>query len=397
MYFRPKSIVRNLSIISCVIFINGCAMPLPFQVASWAIDGISYITTEKSVTDHGISFVAQKDCALLRIVQGQEICTNNEDNGIIAAIEAYPSWNTSELTEFELVDIQLANKMATTTETNLSLSPSFENNFKEKKSGSSVVPRQLVLGKRVWSNRLDANLYYVVGSFSNSEYAKSLIKKHSDLGPAVLVSFVNGICNVMKSDFFINNKVLTPRFETELLVEHILKIFRFSNRLNMIDLGLGSGCILISILKEKKHWVGTGVDLSKLAIKIAKTNAKIQQVYNRIRFINSDVDKYIDGKYDLVVSNPPYINKVGYNNLDVSVKDYEPKLALYGGIDGYKIIEKVIKKSKCILKTKGILAMEIGIDQKYKSIKFLENNGFYVQKIIKDYQNIDRHIFAIKL
>ena len=200
-----------------------------------------------------------------------------------------------------------------------------------------------------------------------------------------------------KSDFFINNKVLTPRFETELLVEHILKIFRFSNRLNMIDLGLGSGCILISILKEKKHWVGTGVDLSKLAIKIAKTNAKIQQVYNRIRFINSDVDKYIDGKYDLVVSNPPYINKVGYNNLDVSVKDYEPKLALYGGIDGYKIIEKVIKKSKCILKTKGILAMEIGIDQKYKSIKFLENNGFYVQKIIKDYQNIDRHIFAIKL
>ncbi len=192
MYFRPKSIVRNLSIISCVIFINGCAMPLPFQVASWAIDGISYITTEKSVTDHGISFVAQKDCALLRIVQGQEICTNNEDNGIIAAIEAYPSWNTSELTEFELVDIQLANKMATTTETNLSLSPSFENNFKEKKSVSSVVPRQLVLGKRVWSNRLDANLYYVVGSFSNSEYAKSLIKKHSDLGPAVLVSFVNG-------------------------------------------------------------------------------------------------------------------------------------------------------------------------------------------------------------
>ena len=200
-----------------------------------------------------------------------------------------------------------------------------------------------------------------------------------------------------KSEFLINNKVLTPRFETELLVEHILKIFRFSNRLNMIDLGLGSGCILISILKEKKQWVGTGVDISKLAIKIAKTNAKIQQVYNRIRFINSDVDKYIDGKYDLVVSNPPYINKVGYNNLDVSVKDYEPKLALYGGIDGYKIIEKVIKKSKCILKTKGILAMEIGIDQKYKSIKFLENNGFYVQQIIKDYQNIDRHIFAIKL
>ena len=97
-------------------------------------------------------------------------------------------------------------------------------------------------------------------------------------------------------------------------------------------------------LKREKKWTGTGVDLSRLAIKIAKTNAKIQQVYNRIRFINSDVDKYIDGKYDLVVQNPPYIDKVGYNNLDADVKDYEPKLALYGGIDGYELIEKVIKK-----------------------------------------------------
>ncbi len=221
----------------------------------------------------------------------------------------------------------------------------------------------------------------------------SLIKRRKNKEP---------VSNITKKKFFwdseylINNEVLAPRFETEHLVEHVIKIFKTSNKLNIIDIGVGSGCILISLLKEKKNWVGTGVDISKFAIKVAKNNAKIQQVNNRIRFIHSDVDKLVHGKYDLIVSNPPYINKVGYNNLDLDVKNYEPKMALYGGTDGFRIIEKLIKKSKCILKTKGILAMEIGLGQKYKSLKLLKNNGFYVTKIIKDYQNIDRCIFAIK-
>jgi release factor glutamine methyltransferase len=200
-----------------------------------------------------------------------------------------------------------------------------------------------------------------------------------------------------KSEFVVNKNVLTPRFETEFLVEEVLKIYKLSKKIHVLDIGLGSGCILISLLKERNIWQGTGLDISSLAIENAKTNAKIQQVYNRIRFIKSDIDKFYIGKYDLIVSNPPYINKIGYNKLDIGVKGYEPKKALYGGIDGFEVIEKVIKKSRIILKSSGFLAMEIGFDQYNKASEILRKNGFVVVKKVKDYQNINRCLFAKKI
>ena len=200
-----------------------------------------------------------------------------------------------------------------------------------------------------------------------------------------------------KSEFVVNKNVLTPRFETEFLVEEVLKIYKLSKKIHVLDIGLGSGCILISLLKERNIWQGTGLDISSLAIENAKTNAKIQQVYNRIRFIKSDIDKFYIGKYDLIVSNPPYINKIGYNKLDIGVKGYEPKKALYGGIDGFEVIEKVIKKSRIILKNSGLLALEIGFGQHYKASEFLRKNGFFVVKKVKDYQNINRCLFAKKI
>ncbi len=200
-----------------------------------------------------------------------------------------------------------------------------------------------------------------------------------------------------KYDFKVNKSVLTPRFETEHLVEEILKKSKYLNNINVLDVGLGSGCILISLLKEKKNWKGIGLDISKSAVKTAKNNAKIQQVYNRIKFINSDIDKFCHGKYDIIVSNPPYINNIGYNNLDISVKGYEPKTALCGGLDGLKIIEKLILKSKLILKKNGLLAMEIGIGQHSKVTNILKKNGFFILKIVKDFQNIKRCILAKRI
>ena len=211
------------------------------------------------------------------------------------------------------------------------------------------------------------------------------------------ISYIRGKKFFWKYDFVVNKNVLTPRFETELLIEEVLKLYKNTDNIRVLDIGLGSGCILISLLKEKKRWKGVGIDVSELAINVAKTNAKIQQVRNRIKFINSDIDKFNSYKYDLIVSNPPYINKIGYNNLDISVKGFEPKLALYGGIDGFRFIEKVIKKSKIILKNNGLLAMEIGMGQYYKTSKLLKNNGFFVLKIIKDYQNIKRCFLAKKI
>ena len=211
------------------------------------------------------------------------------------------------------------------------------------------------------------------------------------------VSLITGKRYFWNSYFKINTHVLTPRFETELLIEELLKQYNFSKRINILDVGLGSGCILISLLKERRKWIGTGIDISKNAIKTAEFNAKIQQVDNRIKFVNSDIDKFYNGKYDLIVSNPPYINLVGYNNLDKSVKDFEPKKALYGGIDGLRIIENIIKRSKIILKNYGTLAMEIGLGQHYKTLNILKKNGFVVFKTLKDYQKIKRCIFAKKI
>ena len=200
-----------------------------------------------------------------------------------------------------------------------------------------------------------------------------------------------------KYEFMINNNVLTPRFETELLVEEILRIYKYSEDLRILDIGIGSGCILISLLKEKKKWKGDGLDISKFALKIAKTNAKIQQVWNRIKFIKTDIDNFNSSKYDLIVSNPPYINRIEYNNLGLEVKGYEPIEALYGGIDGLKIIGKVIKKSNKILKYNGLLAIEMGLGQHYKVFNLLRDNGYYILKVVKDYQNIKRCIIAKKI
>ncbi len=211
------------------------------------------------------------------------------------------------------------------------------------------------------------------------------------------VSFINGKKFFWKYEFVVNKNVLIPRPETEFLVEEILKTYKEKTNLNILDVGVGSGCILISLLKEKNKWKGEGIDISSLAIKTAKTNAKIQQVENRIRLKNSNIDNFSLKKYDLLVSNPPYINKVRYNNLDLGIKGFEPMSALYGGVDGLKIIEKIIIKSKIILKKNGMLMMEIGLGQQYKVIELLKNNGFYVSKIIKDYQKIKRCLIAKKI
>ena len=221
-----------------------------------------------------------------------------------------------------------------------------------------------------------------------------LIKRRKKKEP---ISYITGKKHFWNSEFYVNKNVLTPRPETELLVEEVLKRYKLVNKINILDIGTGTGCILISLLKEHKKWVGTGIDISKMAIKVAKSNAKIQQVSNRIRFIKSDVDKFLTGKYDLIVSNPPYINKIGYNNLDLGVKNYEPIKALYGGVDGLRIIEKIIGKSKFILKNNGILVMEIGLGQHQKVSEQLKKSGFYVFKTVKDYQKIKRLIFAKKI
>jgi hypothetical protein len=192
MIFSLSVIMRRFTIIPCAILLSGCAMPLPFQIASWALDGISYIATEKSVTDHGISIIAQKDCALLRVVQGDDICSTYDDSGTIAVAETGNLDSPDEIT-LKGVGGETTNIAAFAgTEIKSQLPEASTFTHVNVKPASAQNPRLLILGARVWSDRLDADIYYVIGSFSNRDNAQSLISKHSDLGPAILASHLKG-------------------------------------------------------------------------------------------------------------------------------------------------------------------------------------------------------------
>ena len=166
---------------------------------------------------------------------------------------------------------------------------------------------------------------------------------------------------------------------------------------HILDVGTGSGCILLSILNERQKCYGTALDISKKAIKVAISNAKIHHLENKIKFLNIDVDKFNYNKYDFIISNPPYINNIDLKRLDKDVQLYEPKVALNGGIDGLRVIKKIIKKSKTLLKKNGKLIFEIGKNQMPNVTKYLKNNNFYINNIYKDIQSYPRVISSTKL
>tara|TARA_Y200000002_G_scaffold376009_1_gene379204 strand:- start:357 stop:1199 length:843 start_codon:yes stop_codon:yes gene_type:complete len=195
-------------------------------------------------------------------------------------------------------------------------------------------------------------------------------------------------------NFIVDRNTLIPRPETELMVEKIVDIFKMKN-ISILDIGTGSGCILLSILNELEHSEGIGIDISKKAIDVANKNLKSHKFFNKIKFLRKSLDQIHNKKFDLVVSNPPYITKNDIRNLNDDIKKFEPKLALDGGNDGLDVIKKVIYKSKSILKFNGMLALEIGNGQFKKVSKILEINKFRTRYLIKDYQENVRCILSI--
>ena len=194
-------------------------------------------------------------------------------------------------------------------------------------------------------------------------------------------------------DFFVDRNTLIPRPETELLCESVIKIFKNKN-LNILDMGTGTGCIILSILSEIKGAKGIGVDISRNAIKVAKKNANKLGLNKRVKFFNKSLEDIYGYKFDLIVSNPPYIKTSDIKNLSDDVKRFEPKIALDGGKDGLDVIKKVIYNSNTILKKLGILALEIGYGQYYKTSQILKKKNFKEELLVKDYKNNVRCILA---
>ena len=200
-----------------------------------------------------------------------------------------------------------------------------------------------------------------------------------------------------KDEFYVNKNVLIPRPDTELIIEQVLKIYLKESQLQVLDIGTGSGCILLSILKERANFYGTGIDISKKSINVSKINADKLCLTNRVKFIHSSVDNFKIGKYDLIVSNPPYIESFNLKYLEKDVVNFEPMLALNGGFDGFSKIRKVINRASNLIKKNGKFILEIGCNQKNKVKEILKKEGFYVNKSIKDYGYNDRCIISTKI
>ena len=231
----------------------------------------------------------------------------------------------------------------------------------------------------------------------NSEQTKkfkSLIERRKKGEPVAYLINKKGF---WKDEFFINKDVLIPRPDTELIIEQVLKIYSKGSQLQVLDIGTGSGCILLSVLKERPNFYGTGIDISKKSINVSKLNAKLLNLTNRVKFFHSCVDNFKIGKYDLIVSNPPYIELFNLKYLEKDVINFEPKLALSGGFDGFSKIRNVINKAKTLIKKNGKFILEIGFNQKNKVKKILKEEGFYVNKTIRDYGNNDRCIISTKI
>ena len=200
-----------------------------------------------------------------------------------------------------------------------------------------------------------------------------------------------------KNEFVVDRNVLIPRPDTEILVEQALELTKNKNKLNLLDVGVGSGCILLSILNEKKNFYGTGIDICGKSLSICRINSHKLGLKKRVKLFKSNIDNFQYGKYDLIISNPPYIKKYDLKCLEKDVIGFEPKQALDGGIEGLSEIRKVISKSSELIKKNGFLILEIGFDQKNRVKQILQNKGFYIKKIVKDLSGHDRCIVSTKI
>ena len=230
-------------------------------------------------------------------------------------------------------------------------------------------------------------------------WIKSVIKKYefaiARRAKREPVAYISGKKEFWSENFLVNHGTLIPRPETELMIYKIVNFFK-NKKINILDIGTGSGCVLLSILKELKFSRGIGIDISPKAIKIAKKNSKILNLLNRSKFKILGINEFNQGKYDLIVSNPPYIPKREIKKLSKDIINYEPILALDGGKDGLDLIKKVIYKSKHLLKINGLLSIEIGNNQYKKVIYLLNVHGFREISKVYDFNHNVRCIITTK-
>ena len=263
--------------------------------------------------------------------------------------------------------------------------------------------------KNIPSYKLDSEI--LISKVLKKKREEVLINLNAELNSKQIRNFNDLICRrslkepvayILREKEFWSKKfevsfdTLIPRPETELLVEKLSKIYK-GKSISILDIGAGSGCILISLLSELNNAKGTGIDVSKKAVLLSNRNLKKHKMANRAKFLHKSVDDLWNNKFDLIVSNPPYLKRGELKNLDEDIKSFEPLLALDGGNDGLDVIRKVIYKAKEILKINGLLALEIGNGQLKNVSKILIKNNFRIKYNIRDYNENTRCIISSHL
>ena len=267
--------------------------------------------------------------------------------------------------------------------------------LKLEKIPSYRLDSELLLAKVTNKTREEilTNLNNVIKPDSISNYQK-LLNRRKKNEP---IAYIFNQKEFWKYSFLVNKDVLIPRPETEIIVEEVLKLTNYNSSKLFLDVGTGSGCVILSILKNRPKSKAVAIDISKKALNIACYNAKMHHLENKINFINIDIDKHKYNKYDYIISNPPYINSIDLKRLDINVRQFEPLIALSAGIDGLKIIRKLIIRCGKLLKINGKLVFEIGKNQKNNVVDLLIKNKFYINKICKDINSNPRVIVATKI
>ena len=267
--------------------------------------------------------------------------------------------------------------------------------LKKQNIDSHQIDAELLLSKAIRKDRvfLLTNDEYKVSQKETSDYLNFILRrKHHEP-----LSYIIKRKEFWSLGFNVNHNVLIPRPETETIVEQVVRRFKGKGSLNILDIGTGSGCILLSILKELKNSYGTGIDKSFKALTIARKNSRKLNLLQRAKFIHCDVDNFNFGNYDVVVSNPPYICSRRIGCLGEDIKGFEPRMALDGGISGLETITKVIIKAEKLLKTRGHLFMEIGDGQSRMVSSVLIKNGLRLVKKFFDYNKTIRCIMSTKI
>ena len=262
--------------------------------------------------------------------------------------------------------------------------------LKNRNITSHKIDAEIILSHVLKTSREKLLINEQAISYINLKRFKKIISRRSKKEP---IAYIFNKKEFRSKDFYVVKNSLIPRPETELLIDPIIKKFK-GKSFYFLDMGVGTGCIMLSILSELNNSRGLGIDICNKAISVAKINLETMKLNKRASLKCRSIDTIYNKKFDLIVSNPPYIVKREINQLSEDIKKFEPQKALDGGHDGLDVIRKVIYKSKNILKLNGILALEIGRGQYYSASSILRLNGFREIKKIKDYRDNVRCIFS---